>query len=373
MSAPLPVSYESRAVVEVPRCQVPPGLVVGSPTRLLDIYSPRPLVAIAPSVESEAQQISVELADGLCAARPRRREVLLGTSRLYSRRTVRAPDSAVIFDARGVGIDNIAHLLQSAVGPILAALDALGATARQDDVIVVVPPGLPPHSHRLLAVLGFQRTIETLGAVAGTILRCQPNEFNCLGSVAAYLRKHAVHLGLVSASGKVGAPVFIKRRKRRTVINMREIEAVAEKAGFMSIFLEDVPTEQQLSIVGEAQAVMACHGAGMSYTYFRDPSVRGATVELFSCGFATSWARTNAWVVNDAWVGLQGRLEGSVINRLYGRIHGHTFEARNFLIDPASCQLAISVARKLAAGAVLGEILELGVPPAIALSASGVR
>ena len=373
MSAPFSASRESRAVVEAPRCQVPPGLVVGFPTRLLDIYSPRPLVSIAPAVESDAQRISVKLTEGLCAATRRRREVLLGTSRLFSRRAVRAPDSAVVFDARGAGIGNIAHLLQSAVGPILAALDALEATARQHDVIVVVPPGLPQHSHRLLAVLGFRRTIETRGAVAGTILHLQPTEFDCLGSTAAYLRKHAVQLGLVSGSGKAGTPVFVKRRKRRTVINMREIEAVAVKAGFMPIFLEDVPTEQQLAIVGEAQAVMACHGAGMSYMYFRDPSARGAAVELFSCGFATSWARTNAWVVNDAWVGLQGRLDGSVINRLYDKIHGHTFEAQNFLIDPASCRLAISVAQKLAAGVALGEILEQGVPPAIALNAAGTR
>lgn len=337
--------------------RVPPGLVVGYPTRLLDIYTPTPLLAITPAVDIGRGTLEFFVANGCFPAIPRRRDLILGTNRYLKRAIVKTSESEIVFDARQAGIDNIAHLLHGAVGPALASLEILGIRERMNDLVFVVLPGLPAYSRKLLSILGFNKLIETRSPVNGICINLNPKYFKSCANAAPFIRQHAQKMGLVDTCGKSGDSVFIKRRHRRTAINLQEVEKTAHRRGFKPVFLEDLPIDQQISIVAEAKSVMAFHGAGMSYMYFRDPFIRGAVIELFSCGFSTSWARTNAFAVNDAWIGLQGKMEGRIVDQLYNKIHGHTYESKNFYVDLKSLELSIDLAQRSASGANLSELL----------------
>jgi hypothetical protein len=59
--------------------------------------------------------------------------------------------------------------------------------------------------------------------------------------------------------------IFLARRAPRNLENQLEIEDITNKYGYKTIFMEDYPIREQLSIGAQARHVIAIHGAAMSF------------------------------------------------------------------------------------------------------------
>jgi len=73
------------------------------------------------------------------------------------------------------------------------------------------------------------------------------------------------------------------RAQRRKLTNENEVWGLAEAAGFERVFMEDHPFEEQVRMMGEAEAVMAPHGAGLTNMIFAPPGTR--VIEIADLGF----------------------------------------------------------------------------------------
>lgn len=62
--------------------------------------------------------------------------------------------------------------------------------------------------------------------------------------------------------------IFLARRGARALSNHAEVEALLAKHGYQTIFMEDYPLREQLSIGARARHVVGVHGAAMAYLTF---------------------------------------------------------------------------------------------------------
>ncbi len=73
--------------------------------------------------------------------------------------------------------------------------------------------------------------------------------------------------------------VYISRQKsRRKLANADEIEPIIKRAGFTEIFLEDLDFKGQIQALGNAEAMISVHGAGMGNMLFQPSG--GTIIEL---------------------------------------------------------------------------------------------
>ncbi|MEM7461465.1 MAG: glycosyltransferase 61 family protein [Pseudomonadota bacterium] len=92
-----------------------------------------------------------------------------------------------------------------------------------------------------------------------------------LAETAGYLKDF-----FSSTTEKGPKRVYISRQKsRRRLANADEIEPVIKRAGFTEIFLEDLDFRGQIQALGNAEAMISVHGAGMGNMLFQPG---GATI-----------------------------------------------------------------------------------------------
>ena len=79
--------------------------------------------------------------------------------------------------------------------------------------------------------------------------------------------------------------IFVARKPgtRRALENLAEIEAVVAKAGFQTVFPEDLDFEAQCALFSRVQSVIAIHGAALTNLVFCQPGVR--VLEIFAPGY----------------------------------------------------------------------------------------
>ncbi len=330
--------------LEIPEHVIPGGWVVGGMTRLLDVWTPSPLVMRAPSFRYAKHQLKFSFDE--CVSKPieyGKRSRLKQRIGIEKNRIYKLSESDIFYDCRHDATENVAHVLQNQLAIALTALQALGLEDRWRDLVFVVPAGTPSYSIRLFEVMGFRVITNSSEAISGWQVRMEPKKFplRAIGSVV--LRKHAVDVGILSDSDPDGDPVFLSRRARRTLTNMDEIEPIVNKAGYRTVFAEDIPVEEQIQIIARSKGIFALHGAAMGYIMFRDSKRHGVVIECFPCGYATGWARAICSQTGDTWLGGQGDLVPKVLIDLVDDRSARAHQSSDYRLEPQSVQILQSM------------------------------
>jgi hypothetical protein len=330
------------ATVQIPEFRLPRCVIIGQPTRLLDVHTTSPLLLVSPAFHYQSHSVEFSLEATVSVPGANWKRVL---KRPRSRRF---SESSIVFDTRYDAPRNLAHVLQNRVGPLVAGLQALGLSERLEDVEIIVHPGSEPFEIEMLRTLGLEKVHATGESIVGQCLRMNPRKFPLRSYAGQYVRDRAIAAGVLTGLDPVSDPLFIKR-KRRTATNLDEVTRIARKFGYEDVFLEDLPMRDQIRRVATASRIFAFHGAGLGHLYFRDSRRRGCVVEAFSSGFATNWARANAIMMGDGWIGLQGELCPNAIRQLNRGVHKHVLEGMNFHLHPSTVETALACAEEQAA------------------------
>jgi len=325
-----------QATLSVPECTVPAGWVIASPSNTLDAWSTSPLVLRAPEFSYPEHSVSFSLTE-TTTDRGRRG----GLRSLLERKAapMAAKPSRILFDARFDATDNVAHILQNHVAVVLSGLEALGMGDRAADVDILVHEATPAYALALYATLGFA-TVPTGAAASGAVLAMTPPKFPRRALAAGVLRKRALALGLLRDGEAPRDPVFLSRRKRRTLFNVTEIERMLASAGYRTVYVEDLPTEEQIRTVALSRRIVGLHGAALGFLMLREPGTAGIVAEAFSDGYASNWARANCAAVGTTWVGIQGTMK---VSPQPIRRSPREFEAENYQLDPSSVGVLVKL------------------------------
>jgi len=131
-------------------------------------------------------------------------------------------------------------------------------------------------------------------------------------------------------SGSRSRRLYISRDRatRRRLLNEGSIWPMLQKAGFERVFMEDLAFEDQVRLMGEAEAVVAPHGAGLTNVMFCPPGT--AVVEIADLSFPNpNFYAVASAMGHDYWV-LAAETRGV----------GHPL-GRDMWIDPAMVQRAL--------------------------------
>jgi hypothetical protein len=156
--------------------------------------------------------------------------------------------------------------------------------------IVEVPEGRPVSVSRLwcASTLGYWPLLHRPeGKVDG--IAVAPGRFR---PVLAEMRKRAARW----YSGDDGpARVFLARKPhlRRQLVNAADIEAIAEAAGFVVVYPEEVDFKEQVRLVRNARYVVAPDGSALHLTLFSPP---GTKLCILSHPFPLLWTAYSSMV-----------------------------------------------------------------------------
>lgn len=322
---------------------VPAGWLVAGTSRLVDVWTPTPVLMRVPALRYAAHSMIVT-----CADRTQPEQGLLRRVRTAFRRPYRPLDSEIIFDARFDTQANVAHLLQNQIGPALMALESLGLRDRVSDLVMIVRPDAPRFAFAMAECFGVRLATSGPGQVSGFVVRVDPPKKKLYRPVVcSALRRRLIETKVLSDCDPPSPPLYLSRRGRRSLTNEAEISRLLEReAGAERVFAEDLSMEQQIRRIATAPEIIALHGAAIGFTFLRAPAQHKQIVEVTPCGFATNWARSIAASTNAQWMGVMGDLDGRAITRLQRGAHAHANEAGSYRLDPVALREAIRRSRR---------------------------
>jgi hypothetical protein len=172
--------------------------------------------------------------------------------------------SGPVLDMRTIPPNNVAHLMTNLMPYALLARKFAGPGLK----VLTQPVGGP--FLRLLEHFGLSVVWEDR-RITGEIIRVRGTRglavydllgtFDCDGAHFA----PQVYLEGDHSSGAGYERIFLARRAPRNLRNQEEIEAITTAYGYKTIFMEDYPIADQLSIAAQAKHVVAVHGAAMAF------------------------------------------------------------------------------------------------------------
>jgi capsular polysaccharide biosynthesis protein len=127
------------------------------------------------------------------------------------------------------------------------------------------------------------------------------------------------------------AKLFLSRSRapRRRLVNEEEIwNDFFEPAGFTRVFLDDLPLEQQVAIVADAETIAAPHGAALTHMVFAPPGC--SIIELMSESYPTTYF----WNLADA---MRHRYRYVVCRSVNGALIDNTLDFAANPNDVARC------------------------------------
>jgi len=330
--------------IELGTILVPPGLIMGGYSRLLDAWLPVPMVMLAPAFLYPRHEIRFEISQapsessrgkGWAMKHPMR------AARSWQR--IHLGDSKIFIDCRHDTSANIAHVLQYQIGVALMGLRTLGMSDRYRDMVFVVLRETPAYALDLFRLMGFGTIAVDNETIVGTRMSTSPRELPYRAAVCEYLWDHAVRIGLLADRDPDSDPVFLCRRGARKLNNLSEIEPLLNRRGFRTLYAEDLSMEDQVTTLARARTIFGLHGAGMGLLMFRNPEKRGLVIEAFPCGYPTNWVRAICASTNDAWLGLQGQLDPIAVSNLLGKGHPRANACDSYCLDPRVVNRSLSL------------------------------
>jgi hypothetical protein len=111
--------------------------------------------------------------------------------------------------------------------------------------------------------------------------------------------------------------------------------------GYVRLYPEEIPVEDQIRIITQATDIVAIHGAALGPLILRsaNPATKPVRlVELFGAGFIVSVFRELVHELSGAWIGVRGVLSPDIVGKSRSALY---FEKDAFSVDVDCLSLAI--------------------------------
>lgn len=326
----------------IPEYIVPESWVVGPPSRLLDVWSPSPLIMLAPRFcySDHSVEFALTHETNIAPAGQTRRKPFRSTDKA---KLIQTSESELIYDCRFDTSDNVAHVLQNQIGVALHALRTLEIEDRWEDLRFVIHEQTATYAVELFRTLGFD-PIMTNAPVIGNSIQMAPKKFPFRPIAADALRPHAVKIGLLSECDTPREPVFLSRQGRRSLTNLEQIEPILNKGEYRTLYPEKLSPAEQIRAIACASHVFGLHGAALGYMMLRDPKLGGTIIESFSSLYATNWGRSIAHKVGMKWTGCIAKLDHS-LSQKPSTSHPRQGESSSYELHPDTVKIAISASK----------------------------
>ncbi|MFG0299001.1 MAG: glycosyltransferase 61 family protein [Phycisphaerales bacterium JB047] len=328
--------------LHIPEQTVPENWVVGPRSKLLDVWSPSPLIMLAPRFCYNDHSVDFTLTHETSTASTNkaRRHLFRNTDKASP---IQTSESEIIYDCRFDTSDNVAHVLQNQIGVALHALRTLEIENRWEDLKFVIHEQTATYAVELFRTLGFD-PIATNAPVVGNSIQMKPKKFPFRPIAADSLRPHAVKIGLLSERDAPREPVFLSRQGRRSLTNLDQIEPILNKSEYRTLYPEKLPPAEQIRSIACASHVFGLHGAALGYMMLRDPKIGGTIIESFSSQYATNWGRSIAHKVGMKWTGCIAKADHGLPHKP-STANPREGESKSYELHPDSVKIAISASK----------------------------
>lgn len=296
----------------LPDIPVPAAWLHGGRSRLVNLYAPE-IEAIRLSATSIGPHpVTLECGPGETATHLRQRRSRVGrpagprtlwrycSERLANGRVLDL-GSRLAYDTRWVYNGNLAHVLQHHIATLGYVRERLGAGP--GEILVILEADAPPIALALLNMAGYE-TVQTHRAVRARLLKLHQ-----LKDVPYHLLPFAAALQPKVLPPATVDKVFVPRRGSRRLVNEAEIRAVAERHGYTTIYMEDLPLREQVATMRSAKSVIAVHGAALGHFAWRSVQQGDAPidlVEILSPALVTDIFRKYVAAQGGRWRGCRG-------------------------------------------------------------------
>lgn len=238
----------------------------------------------------------------------------------------------VFFDARNDDYFNWSHQANFYLSLALAARKWIG-----EDVVVILPMGMPPITFDLYRLFGFE-TISTDGAVTGRQCAWSVSHWEVLACGRKILVPDDYELPHFDTPPKV----LIGRRRLRAITNEAEVEAALP--GYTKVFTEDLSAAEQFALFRNATHIVSVHGAALAPMQYRPksaPSLR--LIEIAPAGMMTRWFAIMCDQIGGRYIQVRGRFKPEYVRYLYGNEPFVKYTNDNFEVDPVSLKIALEM------------------------------
>jgi hypothetical protein len=348
---------------KTPGYALEPAFMFAHPTRLADTFTPAIERIYLPEQQIPSLDITIKVSSGHTGVW----DGMSTKRKLYNR--LFKPGSGVesidysgqfVFDARFDTDKNPAHIIDNVLMLLLYARQELSKHLKENIKIHVVlkeeASNLARQAYDTLDI----PIICTDGNVYGNIVEVFTPKAELSGIIPesfVLVDTLPETFGIEIKGYKFGTPerVFIPRRGNRRLINNDEVAAFLESKGFTTCYFEDLTPSEEWSIIRNAKAVVAVHGAACSHIKFNrlgleTPDIPGSGVrmiELFSPAFTLSGHRYVSSVLNGRWCAVRGQITPEIVKALDFSGEGKQFTPLEspikdpFLLDLSALQLAL--------------------------------
>ena len=244
----------------------------------------------------------------------------------------------IAYDARWVFNGNLAHVLQHHAATLGFIRARIGVGP--GDCLVVLESDAPPLARQLLDLLGYE-TVLTHRAVRAHLVSVEQ-----LRDVPYHLLPFAAALQPAVLPPTSVRKVFIPRRNGRRLINEAEIRGIVEAQGFTTIYMEDLPLPEQMSVMRHAETVLAVHGAALGHLALRSTAQGNAPIdliEILSPALVTDIFRKYVAAQGGLWRGCRGTITSEMVRVVEESPQYKGAAHQAFHLDPRALEASLGL------------------------------
>lgn len=324
---------------------VPEGMMFAYSTRMADSWTPDIERILKPSYSVSNVVLTLSIKKGESTFPQNAQQWLPKGMKLKMMRQ-KALDlgDVLLFDTRGLYPNNIMHILQQMVTPVLFAQRMIDEELGLGNKISVVLPTCINKTFLTIFDLLDIPIIIWDGAVTGKVLNFSPTDSDGIVDYHS-LQTEILRDGFIGESQDVPNRIYLSRRGARELVNENEVHQLLSNLGFERVYMEDHSFSEQWSMIKYAQAIVAVHGASLGSFPFRNrtdekPGVK--LLELFSAGYQVNCYREDVAVFDGRWAACRGKISPEIVRDLDFSNKPRSHANASFEIDLKSLCEALS-------------------------------
>ena len=322
--------------IDIPPFIVPEAYLFAPKSRLTDTWTPEVEKIVLPAVVTVPGKLSIAVNVDLIekAKRPNNNLTLLENTEVHQ--------GGIKCDLRMHTPGNWAHTLTNHI-PIAMVVMDVAQKLNLKSVDFILPKKLPGYCREAFSVLGVDiLTSDRVFQENGITVKCDPwiairgiRHIIADQNAPAYLSK--------ATEFSIPDKIYLSRRDTRKVLNENELVVYLDGLGFTRIYPEDYSVPEQLFIFRHAHQIVSIHGAGMAPILWGKSDKNIKIVELFPASYMTNVWRIIAEQKKWQWVGVRGKLWGSLCKHIYADHNDpRKYAMKNFEICMDSFASALS-------------------------------
>lgn len=328
---------EIRIEGSAPEIDVPPSMMFGHPTRLVDAWVPDVERLYLPGFTRPASPYAISVRPGSTRGAVRR-VASRNPFRWWRRRGTLSFPGRLLLDGRFDFDGNMAHLLDNIASRVILARQAIThRVGTAPGITLILRSDAGRRAQDAFDTLAIP-VVCTDAEVTGDIVTVE-------GEEPRALLPSIYDLHFRGYSETTPDRVFISRKGDRRLRNEEEVTALLQRRGFVRFYFEEIPVPVQWSIFRNAKEVVAVHGAALAAMVFQHRPAPGReplrVLELFGGGYVVNMYRQYAALWGNPWSAVRGEVTPEILRDLDFRAQARSHALSPALISPKSLELAL--------------------------------